>query len=596
MNKKFFIIFACFSLLLNGLDIFVTEQFSERVVKLKDVHRTELNTIYQYENFLSQLKDAETGQRGYIISGDPGYLLPYQTALAYFRSEEVQDFIAKEEASPDPKIVERIKELQKLQQIKINQLTETIQARKDIGFEKAKKMLLDNHDKRIMDQAREVVKSVTQDGQEILESLNKQITRETNLSFLQMLISDIVQTILLIACLIYIYRYIQKVDKKDKELSQAMQQLNESSAMREAIFNSTNYAIISTTPEGIITSFNPAAEKILGYTSQEVVGKYTPEIFHEKKEMEERAFALFNKLQKKITPDFEVFVTLAKQNIPDINEWTYIRKDGTRLPVQLSIASIKNQDGDIIGFVGIVYDVTERKQFDRIKDEIMNVTSFELREPVAAIKGCFDLLSLQSNLLPDKTKHILEIGKRNCEHLVNLTNDILEIQRIETGKMHFNFKNIDFSAFLHQAIQNNTSLAYQSHVSLVCRFTEPHCFVKVDENQLMQVMNRLISNAIKYSSSEGTVEITGKKIDSKVHIEIKDQGSTLSPEIQSKASQKLTENGSSHQKEGSGLRLNIVKSIIEKHQGIVGFQTDPSGTILWFELPLSQLPKEIAKT
>lgn len=586
MKNKFFIFFVLICLMITSLDLVTSQRFTDRLLKTLDIRKNELETVYQYESFISQLKDAETGQRGYIITGNQDFLQPFHSALNYFHSKEVKNFIAQEKVNPQTKIMGGMQELDRLKKLKLDQLKNSIKIRKKEGFEEARIVLIKNHDKKTMDSARQIVSSIIQEKEKILDSLDNDIHQETQNALLQNFISNLVGVILLAACLIYLYNYLQKLNRKDKELSHALQLLNESSAMRQAILNSITYAIISTDPDGLITSFNPAAEKMLGYTAEEVVGKRTPEIFHDKKEMEERAFTLFNKLQKKISPDFEVFVALAKQNIPDINEWTYIRKNGTKLPVQLSVTAIRNGD-QITGFVGIVYDITERKQFDRIKDEIMNLTSVELREPVAAIKGCFDLLSLQSNLLPDKAKHLIEIGRINCEHLVNLTGDILAIQRIETGKVNFNFKDVDLSLFLPEAVKNHATLALQSHISLVCNNAEAQCFVKADENQLMQAMNRLITNAIKESPHEGTVEIDAQKINSKVRIEIKDQYPSPSNEVQSKALPDQ-DTSSRTQKKGGGLGLNIVKSIIEKHHGMVGFQNTSTGTILWFELPLSK--------
>lgn len=588
MNRKFFTLFAFICLIFPAIDLVTSQKLTNRLLQSLDIRKNEIEKIYQFESYLSQLKDAETGQRGFVITGDVDYLKPYQSALDYFQSKDVEDFIAQEKSNSNAKLAEDISELERLKNLKLDQLKFTIEQRKNQSFEDAKIAVIKNHDKKTMDSARKIVASIIQDKEKKIDSLDEEVAQATKNALLQNYISNIIGSILFLACIIYVFRYIQKLDKKDQELSKALQQLNESLAMRQAILNSINYAIISTDPQGLITSFNPAAEKMLGYSAKEIVGKYSPEIFHEKKEMEERAFALFNQLQKKIPPNFEVFVTLAKQNISDINEWTYIRKDGTRFPVQLSVTAIRN-GSQITGFVGIVYDITERKQFDRIKDEIMNLTSIELREPVAAIKGCLDLLSLESHLLSEKTRHLLEIGKVNCDHLVNLTGDMLAIQRIETGKVNFNFKEIDLSSFIAQAVKNHASLALQSHISLICQFTESQCFVKADENQLMQAMNRLISNAIKETPQEGTVEIAGQKMDAKVRIEIKDQSSIDSGKSSFNNIQKFGQGTFSNpQKKVTGLGLNIVKSIIEKHQGMVGFQTSSNGMILWFELPLSE--------
>jgi PAS domain S-box-containing protein len=120
--------------------------------------------------------------------------------------------------------------------------------------------------------------------------------------------------------------------------------------------------IISSAPDGIVTSFNPAAERLLGYTAVEVVGEETPQLWHDPEEVAQRARQLSEELGETIAPGFEVFVARARRGLPDENEWTFIRKDGTRVPVLLSVSALRDERGQITGFVGLVNDLTERKQ------------------------------------------------------------------------------------------------------------------------------------------------------------------------------------------------------------------------------------------
>lgn len=139
-------------------------------------------------------------------------------------------------------------------------------------------------------------------------------------------------------------------------------QLQETLELQRAILDNAGYAVISTTPDGIITTFNPAAEKILGYAAAEVVGLRTPAIIHDPAEVAARAKEFSDELGEAIAPGFDVFVAKARRNLPNEYEWTYIRKDGTRFPVLLSVTALRDAAGAITGFLGMAADISRRKR------------------------------------------------------------------------------------------------------------------------------------------------------------------------------------------------------------------------------------------
>src|SRR5215813_6283655 len=151
----------------------------------------------------------------------------------------------------------------------------------------------------------------------------------------------------------------------EQSLSQLESELRDVSELQRAILNAANYTIISVSPEGIILTLNAAAERWLGYSAKEVCGKTTPIIFHEIEEVERRARVLSEELGATIEPGFEVFVAKARLGVPDENEWTYVRKDGTRFPVLLSVTALRDADGKITGFLGIGSDITARKEAEQ---------------------------------------------------------------------------------------------------------------------------------------------------------------------------------------------------------------------------------------
>lgn len=149
------------------------------------------------------------------------------------------------------------------------------------------------------------------------------------------------------------------------KMEQAYAQLSEIAGLHKAILDSAGYAIISTDPSGIILTFNPAAEAMLGYSAQELVGKVSPAIFHDAHEVAQRAKELSIQLDELIEPGFEVFVARARRRLHNEFEWSYIRKEGKRVPVILTVTALSDAKNQIIGFLGIAVDISERKRDER---------------------------------------------------------------------------------------------------------------------------------------------------------------------------------------------------------------------------------------
>jgi PAS domain S-box-containing protein len=177
--------------------------------------------------------------------------------------------------------------------------------------------------------------------------------------------------------------YFRNINKrKQTELA-----LQETLALQRAILDSANYSIISTTVDGSILTFNTAAERWLGYTAAEVVGKTTPALIHDPEEVTQRAQELSQELGEPIEPGFEVFVAKARRGQVEEREWSYIRKDGSRFLVLLSVTALRDENHQITGFLGIAADITERKRTEEERDRLFNF-SIDI-QCVAGMDGYF---------------------------------------------------------------------------------------------------------------------------------------------------------------------------------------------------------------
>ncbi|MBS0623437.1 MAG: PAS domain-containing sensor histidine kinase [Verrucomicrobia bacterium] len=375
----------------------------------------------------------------------------------------------------------------------------------------------------------------------------------------------------------------QGISLSKTKLAVALKDKEEALAYRQAILDSTRATIITTNHEGTILSFNKSAERMLLWKAEELVDRCSPEIFHDKKEIFSRAAELSEQLHRNIEPGFEVFIALTKLGQVDNKEWTYIRKDGSRFPVQLSITAVRNPKGDILGFMGIASDLTDFKELERLRKELITITSHEMRSPLASIKGSLDILSQQS--LSEEAKQLVKIAHKNCERLVTLTTDILDLHKIEAGKLEFHFTDFSLVDLIQQCIENNSPLALQNHMTLEAPSTIPSCLIHGDKDRLMQVITNLISNAVKYSPELGKISFVLLEKGSFIRIGIKDQGPGIPQEFQHLLFQKFAQLPTS-KKEGSGLGLSISQAIVQAHGGIMGFETSPEGSLFWFEIPI----------
>ncbi len=271
----------------------------------------------------------------------------------------------------------------------------------------------------------------------------------------------------------------------------------------------------------------------------------------------------------------------------------HTKNDGVR-QVVIDGQKIINSEKSNLGAVIVIHDVTDLKQTERLKDEFVSTVSHELRTPLTSIRGSLGLLvSGIMGAFPEKAKKLLEIANNNCERLLLLINDILDIEKIEAGKMDFELKVIELNQIVKESVDINKMYAEKFGVSIDLIPNDEEYLVSVDSGRLMQVLANLISNACKFSYENEKVTVAVKQMDSSVRVSIANRGIGISTEFQSRIFQKFSQGDSSNTrgKGGTGLGLNISKTIIEKLGGTLHFESKPNDlTTFYFDLPLIQQP------
>lgn len=265
-------------------------------------------------------------------------------------------------------------------------------------------------------------------------------------------------------------------------------------------------------------------------------------------------------------------------------------KNGRTRNVIIDGQPIKTVHGRKLGSVVVVHDITELKKNENIKNEFVSVVSHELRTPLTSIRGSLGLLLGGAvGSFSDKASKLLDIANKNCERLLLLINDILDIEKIEAGKMNFELKPVSIEQLVMDSINNNRLYGEKFSVKIKLTATAPDTYVYADPDRLMQVLTNLLSNAIKYSPHGGIVEIAITKDNNNVRVSVSDHGSGIPLDFQARIFQKFSQADSSTTriKGGTGLGLSISKAILEKLDGTINFVSQLNqGTTFYFELPL----------
>jgi PAS domain S-box-containing protein len=508
----------------------------------------------------------------------------------------------------------------------------------------------------------------------------------------------------------------RKIGEQRRQIYTHKLALAETDRLKTAILASAGTMIIATDREGMVLTFNPAAEIALGYSAEDVIGRHTPALWCDEAEIATRAAQLAISHGAKLKCDFEVLTYVPQLTGREALEWTFIRKDGSRFPVCLSMTPLRDGEGQVAGFLGMadditqrreqelalktseetfrsavenapngmalidpqgkllkvnpalctllgfdadeltdmplrsiahpddgdsdresvknlyqgridvyrvekrllhksgrvvyvllslslirypdgaakyyvaqVMDITERMEMDRIKSEFISIVSHELRTPLTSIRGSLGLLTGKIvKGVPENAQKLIDIAYKNCERLILLINDILDIDKIASGKMRLDMRPEHAELLMEEAAEAIRGYADDLGVRIRLEPSVAGLMLNVDRDRFIQVLNNLLSNAVKFSPKNGVIELRAEAREGNVRISVRDHGPGIPQQFQDRLFNKFfqADASSTREKGGTGLGLHISRQIIEHMGGHIGFDTKMGdGTTMWVDLP-----------
>jgi two-component system, OmpR family, phosphate regulon sensor histidine kinase PhoR len=341
----------------------------------------------------------------------------------------------------------------------------------------------------------------------------------------------------------------------------------------EIILNSITESILAIDKHGRILIANQAAAGLTGVPQQEIVGKMVADIFPWTK-----AGKLFE-------------INYAQDGARTYSELQYTNSAGAVHHVKLIVAKVSGQrEQEAAQTIVTIHDETKSRELEAMKVDFVSMAAHELRTPLAAIRGYLELITFKSgSALAVETNKYLSQALKSTSELGGLINNLLDVTRIERGTLTFNLEKVDIAADIKQAVQDARFTAHDKRIALEYAGPSADCFVIADQIALREVVNNLISNAIKYTDTGGKVSVTLVSDGHEYEVSIHDTGVGIPKQAQANLFTKFyrVHGGLNSENTGTGLGLFISKSIIERHGGSIHVSSQAGvGSVFSFRMPM----------
>jgi PAS domain S-box-containing protein len=545
--------------------------------------------IERLHETLSSLKDAETGQRGFLLTGDENYLKPYNQGVAQAQGQ-LKNLAYRARAGELSS--DEVNQLTSLADQKLDELKQTIGLRRTQGLPAALAVVETARGKDLMDQIRVQVARMTALADSRLATAHERV--EGFVEFTRIVIG--LSTLVTIMVLVWAYRRISE-ESRARELA-ALDLLRQKELLAVTLA-SIGDAVIVTDVAGRITFLNEVAEQLTGWRAGEAHGRPCSEIFHIINE--ESRQAVESPVEKVLR--LGTVTGLA-------NHTLLIRKDGAELPIDDSGSPIREGSGATRGAVLVFRDFSEHKASEKrlvetnralqnanqAKDRFLAILSHELRTPLTPVLATLTTWET-NNELPPLLLPDVQMMRRNVELEAHLIDDLLDVNRIVKGKLTLNLELVDLHELVRAVVRMLQSEINAKQLNIALNFGAARYYVKGDSARLQQVLGNILNNAAKFTGHDGHIAITsGDDVHGRIVLTFKDDGIGMTPEVLSGLFKPFEQGVDiSNRFGGLGLGMTIAKALVDMHAGVLTAQSEGPGCGSAFTISLPSIQASTIK-
>ncbi|WP_052761876.1 ATP-binding protein [Aurantiacibacter luteus] len=550
-----------------GVGVLIRGEFEE-VRKLRSVAEDTVLTRDELDQLLVLHLDAETGVRGYVLTGNPAFLDPYEAAVP--RRDAL---FAALDAKADPDERRQLDSLLALSDAKLENAARNIADVRAGRPELARARIADGGGKRTMDQIRRAIAQLQVAETAQLHEVTSRGTGSRN---------DVERTVtLLLAGVAVLLAFVTLlVSNSARQRRRALERAEHFAERQRAMFDGAVDGMLWLDARGNVLRMNPSISRMFGYSEAEVIGRHNLMLMHHRFSMTQSLAWL------------ESVGEAGADGAGRRQEFTGKRADGSTFETEIAISRVDGEDSAGAHYIASIRDISDRKRAERMKTEFVSTVSHELRTPLTSIGGSLGLvLGGATGPLEDKTRRLIGIAHDNSQRLIRLINDILDIEKIESGKMDFDIRRIQVGPLVRRTIDEMTGFAEKHEVAIAVSFPPWPLCIMGDPDRLDQLLVNLVSNAIKHSPPGGRVEIACSQDSGMARIEVRDRGAGIPLDFRERIFGKFAQADSADNRArgGTGLGLSIAREIAVRHEGAIGFDDrEGGGTVFHVTLPLAK--------
>lgn len=571
--------------------IVLTFLVGHTVLSARDIVQERDIVLEQLQKALSLMQDAETGQRGYLLTLDRRYLQPYNDARADIRKQ--MEILQAQVERGNLSAIE-VAELDALMNEKLAELQATIDLAEGGNSAGALERMRQGEGKRVMDSIREKFTHLQ------VQQQRERARAENDASEATLYRTVMFVIIAALNLLFLAWAYI----RIRREMSLQYVAALETERQREILsvsLASIGDAVMITDTNGIITFVNKVAEDLTGWTASDAIGKPCA-----------RVFRIINETSR-APVDSPVDKVMEKGVIVGLaNHTLLIRRDGSEVPIDDSGAPIRERDGTMRGVVLVFRDFSAHKEAEhklikakddveaasKAKDQFLATLSHELRTPLTPVLATLSTWEANRSL-PLPLQSDLQLVRRNVEMEARLIDDLLDLTRIEHGKLILEMETVNVHDLIDAVVALYSSEAHTKNVQLNPSLRAGNAHVVADPARLQQVFWNIVGNAVKFTPEGGHISIvTRNQADGELEVTISDDGIGMSQDIMERLFHRFEQGSATpHKSRGLGLGLSIAKALVSAHHGTLraSSQGEQQGSVFTVTLPVTEPPVSDAK-